>query len=54
VCAVAPRLTVGFQARVGIDAIVGALPDLVLDRPRRLGVDTVLAEQPALVARSED
>ncbi len=54
VCAVAPRLTVGFQARVGIDAIVGALPDLVLDRPRRLGVDTVLAEPPALVALSED
>ncbi len=54
VCAIAPRLTVGFQARVGIDAIVGALPDLVLARPRRLGLDTVLAEPPALAARSED
>lgn len=54
VCAIAPRLTVGFQARVGIDAIVGALPDLVLDRPRRLGLDTVLAEPPALAAPPED
>jgi phage tail-like protein len=48
VCALEPRLTVGFQARVGVDAILGRRPELALGARRPLGVDTVLAAAPAL------
>ncbi|NJL22532.1 MAG: phage tail protein I [Leptolyngbyaceae cyanobacterium SM1_3_5] len=43
-CAIEAQMRVGFQARLGIDAIVGAPPpDLVLTEAQQLGVDTVLA-----------
>jgi len=46
-CLIEPRMRVGFQARVGVDAIVGGPPpDLILDEPRHLGLDTVLPESP--------
>lgn len=39
------QMRVGFQSRIGIDAIVGGAPnDLVLTRSLQLGIDTVLAE----------
>jgi phage tail-like protein len=44
-CIVEPRLRVGFQARVGVDAIVGSGPDeFHLDSEGRLG-ETVLAAE---------
>lgn len=43
VCVIEPRLTVGVQARVGVDAIVGGPPaPLVLDDGGGLGMDSVL------------
>lgn len=42
-CVIEPRMRVGFQARLGIDAIVGGPPlDLVLGKPRELGWETAL------------
>ena len=44
-CVIQPRMRVGFQARVGIDAIVGGPYDPGMwSEPRQLGVDTVLAD----------
>jgi phage tail-like protein len=46
-CVIEPRMRVGFQARVGVDTIVGGRPpDLVLDRPLKLGFETVVSETP--------
>jgi phage tail-like protein len=46
-CAIEPRMRVGFQARVGIDAVVGGPPEPgVLGGARRLGSDTVLGGTP--------
>jgi phage tail-like protein len=46
-CLIEPRMRVGFQARVGVDTIVGGpFGDLVLDEPRSLGLDAVLAGRP--------
>lgn len=46
-CLIEPRMRVGFQARVGIDTIVGGVrPNLILDAPHQLGLDTVLPESP--------
>ena len=53
-CRIEPRMRVGFQARVGIDAIVGGPPpELVLNGGLPLGVDTVLpgANQPPVGGR---
>jgi phage tail-like protein len=45
VCVAEPRLRVGVQARLGIDAIVGGPgPALVIDEPRRWGLDAVLGD----------
>lgn len=44
VCVIGPRARVGFQARLGVDAIVGAGPErLTLGGSGGLGVDTALA-----------
>lgn len=46
-CVIAPRMRVGFQARIGVDSIVaGPTPDLRLGDPTALGVDTVLPNHP--------
>ncbi len=46
-CLIEARMRVGFQARVGIDTIVGGPPpDLVLNTPHQLGFDTALRESP--------
>jgi phage tail-like protein len=46
-CVLEPRMRVGFQARLGIDTIVGGEPpDLVLDQPLKLGFETVVSELP--------
>jgi phage tail-like protein len=46
-CTIEPRSLLGFQARLGIDAIVGGpLADLVLDSPRQLDRDAVLPDAP--------
>jgi phage tail-like protein len=43
-CPIEARMRVGLQARLGVDAIVGAPPpDLVLHATQQLGIDTVLA-----------
>jgi hypothetical protein len=43
-CPIAARMRVGFQARLGIDAIVaGPPPDLRLDVPHELGQSTILS-----------
>jgi phage tail-like protein len=48
VCRVEPRLTVGMQSRVGVDAIVGGEPlPTGLDGEARLGQGLVLAGRPA-------
>jgi phage tail-like protein len=42
-CLIEARLQVGFQARIGVDTIVGGpAPDVVLDSPGPLGVATML------------
>jgi hypothetical protein len=46
VCVIEPRMRVGFQARLGIDTIVGALPDFVLGEAAQLGVDMQLGQSP--------
>jgi phage tail-like protein len=47
-CFIEPRLRVGVQDRVGIDAIVaGRGPDLVLGEVATLGIDSRLADPPA-------
>ena len=47
-CIVEPRLRVGFQARVGIDAVVSGPPmQTKLDNALAVGTETVLAGQPA-------
>jgi len=47
-CVIQPRMRVGFQARLGIDAIVaGPHEPGMWDDPRELGVDTVLASSGA-------
>jgi hypothetical protein len=44
-CVIEPRMRVGFQARVGVDTVVGgAPPALTLDEGQGLGVGTVLGE----------
>lgn len=46
-CIIEPRMRVGFQARLGIDTIVGGKPpNLVLDKPLKLGFETVVSEVP--------
>jgi phage tail-like protein len=46
-CVIGPRMRVGFQARLGIDAIVaGAPPALTLEGGLELGYGTVLADTP--------
>jgi hypothetical protein len=46
-CVIEPRMRVGFQARLGIDTIIGGKPpDLVLDQPLKLGSETVVSELP--------
>jgi phage tail-like protein len=46
-CTIGPRMRVGFQARVGIDAVVGGAPEPgALDGARQLGTDTVLGGTP--------
>jgi phage tail-like protein len=46
-CAIEARLRVGFQARVGVDTIVGGPPaPLGLDEPQPLGFGTVLGGPP--------
>jgi len=43
-CVVEPRMSVGLQARLGVDSIVGGPPpELALGDARQLGVDTALA-----------
>jgi phage tail-like protein len=53
-CFTGPKLRVGFQARVGLDAIVGVPSDsFELDGPTRLGIETRTADEeepPAAVA----
>lgn len=46
-CLITPRMRVGFQARLGIDTIIGGAPaDLVLGEARPLGIDTALPNEP--------
>ena len=46
-CPIQPRMRVGFQARLGLDTIVGGpAPGLVLGEPQLLGLDTVLSGTP--------
>jgi phage tail-like protein len=46
-CLIEPRMRIGFQARLGIDTIIGGAPaDLALTAQRQLGMDTVLPVTP--------
>lgn len=52
-CLIEANMRVGFQARIGIDAIVGGgPPDLVFNEPQALGVHTALAASPEAEQRS--
>lgn len=47
-CVIEPKMRVGFQARIGMDTIVGGPPpDLRLGEESELGADTALANQSA-------
>ena len=47
-CVIEPRMRVGFQSRVGIDAVVGGPPgDLALSETSILGEQTALGGTPA-------
>jgi phage tail-like protein len=49
-CLIEPRMRVGFQARIGIDTIIGGAPtDLALTAQRQLGMDMVLPAVPEQV-----
>jgi len=45
-CVIEPQMRVGFQARIGVDAIVGGpAPPLALTETQQLGLDTVLSNK---------
>jgi phage tail-like protein len=47
-CPIQPRMRVGFQARLGLDTIVGGpAPNLALGEPHLLGLDSVLSGKAA-------
>jgi phage tail-like protein len=47
VCLIEPRMSVGSQARLGLDAIVGGpIQDFILGDRRQLGLDTALGDAP--------